>query len=123
MSDNAVVNLHKFSNFIIKFVLMKNDKPYIPAPADISGIRLPDSLSELTEEIAENVHEVWARSRMDEGWTYGPERNDTARTHPCLVPYGELSETEKDYDRNTAVSTLKLIISLGYTINKNTRNE
>ncbi|MCR5162371.1 MAG: hypothetical protein K6C06_11425, partial [Lachnospiraceae bacterium] len=39
-------------------------------------------------------------------------------TTPCLVPYDELPEREKDYDRMTAMETLKLIIKLGYEIKK-----
>lgn len=93
-------------------------KDYIPQPIDVSDIELPESLQELMEQIAENVHDVWAYNRKKEGWTYGPERNDSKKTHPCIVPYDELDDIEKEYDRNTAVNTLKLIIKLGYTIKK-----
>lgn len=89
---------------------------YIPKPMDTSDVVLPPELLELTEEIAENVHEVWALSRVNEGWVYGEERSDTKKTTPCLVPYDELPEIEKAYDRNTALQTLKLIAKLGYTI-------
>ena len=91
---------------------MKSD--YIPAPIDVSDIQLPSELCELAEIIAKNVHEVWAAGRLAEGWKYGPERNDALRTHPGLVPYEELSETEKDYDRRTAMGTLKFSFSLRY---------
>ena len=89
---------------------------YKPQPVDTADVRLPESLEPLTERIAENVHEVWAASRMAEGWTLGPERNTEKKTTPCLVPYGELPEEEKAYDRNTAMQTLKLIVKLGYRI-------
>lgn len=89
---------------------------YIPKPMDTSDVVLPPELLGLMEEIAENVHEVWALSRVNEGWVYGEERSDTAKTTPCLVPYDELPEIEKAYDRNTALQTLKLITKLGYTI-------
>lgn len=89
---------------------------YTPQPMDTSDIRLPEELNELIEQIAKNVHEVWAKNRIDEGWTYGAERNDELKQHPCLIPYEELSEIEKDYDRNTAISTLKLICKLGFKI-------
>lgn len=89
---------------------------YIPNPVDTSDIVLPGSLVELTEKIAENVHDVWARQRMAEGWVYGPERSTERKTSPCLVPYGDLPEEEKAYDRNTAMETLKLILKLGYEI-------
>ena len=93
---------------------MKSD--YIPAPIDVSDIQLPSELCELAEIIAKNVHEVWAAGRLAEGWKYGSERNDMLRTHPGLVPYEELSETEKDYDRRTAMETLKLIQKIGFGI-------
>ena len=91
-------------------------KKYTPSPIDTSDIVLPESLDGLVEALAENVHEVWAKSRMEQGWTYGPERSDALNQHQCLVHYEELPETEKDYDRNTAAGTLKLIISLGHKI-------
>ncbi len=91
---------------------------YIPSPINVEDITLPESLSGLTEILARNVHEVWAKSRIDQGWTYGEERNDEKKTHPCLVPYEELPEMEKDYDRHTAMETLKLVIKSGYTISR-----
>ena len=91
---------------------------YIPKPISTEDVELAKDILELSEQIAENVHEVWAASRMSEGWTYGKERNDALKQHPCLIPYDELPETEKDYDRNTAMQTLKLIQKLGYTIKK-----
>lgn len=97
---------------------MSISKEYTPSPADTSGVVLPEELEALVESLAENVHEVWAKSRMDQGWTYGPERNDALKQHPGLVPYADLPEAEKDYDRNTALGTLKLIVGLGYRIER-----
>ena len=91
---------------------------YIPKPVDTGMIKLPDELMELTEKIAENVHENWAKGRIEDGWVYGEERNDAIKTTPCLVPYDELDESEKAYDRNTAMETLRLIVALGYRIEK-----
>ena len=91
---------------------------YKPQPISTEDVELSKDILKLSEQIAENVHEVWAASRMSEGWTYGKERNDALKQHPCLIPYDELPETEKDYDRNTAMQTLKLIQKLGYTIKK-----
>lgn len=91
---------------------------YEPKPIDTAGVTLPPELLELTERIAENVHDVWAAGRIREGWTYGENRDDAKKTTPCLVPYGELTEGEKEYDRETALQTLKLIIKLGYRIEK-----
>lgn len=91
---------------------------YNPKPIDTSDVQLSAELLELTEKIAENVHDVWAVGRIEQGWTYGTERNDELKTTPCLVPYSELPNSEKEYDRNTALETLKLIIELGYEISK-----
>ena len=93
-------------------------KTYTPNPADTSKIELSQDLLALTEKIAENVHDVWAIGRINQGWTYGEKRDDTLKKHPCLVPYSELPESEKAYDRNTAIDTLKLIVALGYKIEK-----
>ena len=91
---------------------------YTPKPLDLSKVQLPDELNELVELMAKNVHEVWAKSRIEQGWTYGPVRDDANRNNPCLVPYEELPEIEKDYDRNTALETLKLIMSVGFEIRR-----
>ena len=91
---------------------------YTPKPVDTSAIVLDEGLLELTEKIAENVHEVWAAGRIADGWTCGTVRDDTKKTTPCLVPYAELTDEEKAYDRNTALETIKLIIALGYTVEK-----
>lgn len=90
---------------------------YKPNPIDTSDIALGDEFYALMESLAEQVHEVWAKGRVDDGWTYGEVRDDAKKQTPCLVPYSELSENEKEYDRNTAVETLKLIVKLGYEIN------
>ena len=91
---------------------------YVPKPVDTTDVTLSPDIVELGEKIAENVHDVWAEGRVKEGWTYGKTRNDELKQHPCLVPYGDLSDSEKEYDRNTAMETLKLIMKLGYKIEK-----
>ena len=91
---------------------------YNPLPIDISDVVLPLELEVLIEALAENVHDTWAKGRIDDGWTYGHVRDDVKKHHPCLVSYGELSESEKEYDRNTAISTLKFIVKKGYEIYK-----
>lgn len=92
--------------------------PYIPQPIDVSRIELPAELAPLTEALARNVHEVWAATRIAQGWRFGPERNDARKEHPCLIPYEELPEEERTYDRQTALETLKLIGHLGFEIRK-----
>ena len=93
-------------------------KMYDPKPINVEDVVLPEDLMELTEKIAENVHDVWAEGRMKEGWTYGPAKDPGKKETPLLVPYGELPDSEKSYDRNTALATLKLIVKMGYTISK-----
>ena len=93
-------------------------KEYIPSPADTQGVNLPEDLLPLIEEMAKNVHEVWSHTRIKDGWTYGPVRDDSNKKHPCLIPYEELPESEKEYDRATSQETLKLILSLGFNISK-----
>ena len=81
-------------------------KNYVPQPMDTSDIQLPEELNVLIEQMAKNVHEVWAQS------------SDALKQHPCLIPYEELPEVEKAYDRDTALGTLKLISKLGFKIIK-----
>lgn len=91
---------------------------YVPQPEDLSGVTLPDEVLALTEQIARNVHEIWAQGREAQGWKYGEERNDALRLHPGLVAYEKLTEPERDYDRRTALETLKLIVKLGFEIRR-----
>lgn len=93
-------------------------KQYKPKPINTKDIVLPTELNNLIEEMSKNVHEVWAQTRISQGWTYGEERNDAEKKHPCLVPYEELSEEEKAYDRNTSIETIKLILKLGFKISR-----
>ncbi len=91
---------------------------YTPHPVDTSDIQLPKDLAPLLEAMAKNVHETWAQERIRQGWSYGEQRDDVRKLHPCLVAYEELPEAEKDFDRNTSVETLKLILKLGFKIEK-----
>ena len=90
--------------------------PYKPRPIETTQVNLPKDLMELTEKLAENAHDHWSKLRIEQGWTWGPQRNDVTKKHPDLVPYQDLGESEKEYDRRTAMETLKAIIALGYTI-------
>ena len=92
------------------------NKQYVPQPLDTSDVHLSKELLELVESMAKNVHEVWAQNRINQGWSYGKQRNDELKHHPCLIPYEELPEEEKKYDRDTSLETLKLIIKLGFKI-------
>lgn len=91
---------------------------YVPQPVDVSDVVLPEELMSLAERLSKNVHEVWASERIGLGWQYGHERNDELKHHPCLIPFEELPESEREFDRNTALSTLKFIYKLGFKIEK-----
>ena len=93
-------------------------KTYTPQPIDTSDVKLPIELEVLVEQMSKNVHEVWAETRIKQGWTYGEKRNDNLKTHPCLVQYIDLPEEEKEFDRNTSIGTIRLIMKFGYKINK-----
>ena len=94
------------------------EKEYIPQPVDTTNVNLPEELLPLIEEMAKNVHEVWSQTRINDGWTYGPVRDDAAKRHPCLVPYEDLPESEKAYDRATSQQTLKFILASGFRISR-----
>jgi len=86
---------------------------YQPRPIDTSAIELAPELVALVELLARNNHELWARRRMMEGWRWGPRRDEERKETPLLVPYEELPESEKAYDRENAAETLKVILALG----------
>ncbi len=91
---------------------------YEPHVIDTSDVIVSSEIENLAELLARNTHEVWSQGRIRDGWTYGEKRDDTAKTHPCLVPYDQLPESEKEYDRNTSMETLKVILKLGFKIEK-----
>ena len=91
---------------------------YIPEPIKTKDVDLSDDLKSLSEDLAKHVHEVWAKGRIAQGWILGPVRNDELKQTPCLVPYEELTEEERDYDRNTSQETLRFLIKKGYRIVK-----
>lgn len=64
-----------------------NPKDYTSRPIDTSDIRLLVELNPLLETMAQNVHEKWAQERSSQGWTYGKQRDDTKKHHPCLIDY------------------------------------
>lgn len=100
------------------YMVVASEAPggYNPRPISVEDIDLDADLEDLTEAIAENAHDIWARARMDEGWTYGPVRDDAKRQHPDLVPYAQLPDSEKEYDRIMAMNTLRLVRRLGFDI-------
>lgn len=91
---------------------------YEPKPIDTSEIQLEEDILELTEFLAKNIHDIWALQRIKQGWKPGEKRDDNKKEHPCLVPYDELPEEEKIYDRMTTLEAIKVIIALGYKIHR-----
>jgi RyR domain len=90
--------------------------PYRPRPIDTSHIVLSEEIAELAERLSEHVHDIWAKQRLADGWAHGPERNDAKKQHPSLVRYAALSESEKQYDRNAALETIRAMLALGFRI-------
>lgn len=91
---------------------------YFPHPIDTKEVTIDLELGDLCEALAKNAHENWAMQRMKEGWEHGTERDDATKKHPCLVPYEQLPESEKEYDRLMVRETIKCSIALGYRIDK-----
>lgn len=89
---------------------------YTPTPIDTTEVDLPPDLIALIERLAEHAHDVWAAQRLAQGWTFGPARDDTAKAHPSLVPYADLPESEKEYDRRGAAGMLRAVLALGYAV-------
>jgi ryanodine receptor 2 len=86
---------------------------YRPQALDTSGVNLDDGRN-VVESLARNAHEVWAQMRTQNGWTYGPERNDALKLHPCLVPFEELPESDRAFDRAMVAELLKAAILMGF---------
>lgn len=98
--------------------MVAETEDYIPTPIDTCDVAMSPDLLDLVERLAENAHEVWARGRFEAGWVWGPNRCDLSMQHPCLVPYEELPESEKEYDRASVISTIKVVLALGYRVEK-----
>lgn len=111
------LNAWKESQHYMIQILQSVDE-YEPCPIDVDNIPLDGNLEELQEAIAENAHDVWAKARIKDGWTYGKERNDSEKKHPDLIPYTALPDNEKEYDRLMAFNTIKLVKKLGFDIIK-----
>lgn len=114
---HIILNYYFCCIYTIKMI----NNNYIPKPIDTSDVTIPEGLDTLIEQLARNVHEVWAYGRISEGWTYGPELNGDLKQHPCLVDYDDLPDSEKEYDRRTAIGTLCMILKFGWTLEKHDR--
>lgn len=109
-------------NYLIT-ITTETMKSYKPQPIDLSDVELTEDLTELQEAIAENAHDIWALDRQAQGWTYGPQRDDNKKQTPCMVPYSQLPDIEKEYDRKMAMQTIKLLKKLGYDLIRREDNE
>lgn len=89
---------------------------YHPTPIDTAQVELTPEMKDIVEQLAENVHDNWAMERIADGWTYGPQRDDIQKHNPCLVPYSELDESEKKYDRKIVEEVIKALLAFGYQI-------
>jgi hypothetical protein len=96
---------------------------YEPSPIPTENVVLDDEILDLVERLAENAHDIWASERLRDGWTFGPERDDTERRHPCLVPYAQLLERDRDYDRTMVIGSIRAILALGFTISRITTGD
>lgn len=91
---------------------------YTPNPIDLTAIKIDEVPEEDIERIARNIHETWAKQRVAQGWEYGERYANAPKTHPCLVEYEDLPESEREMDRATVTQTIKMLRWLGYTIEK-----
>ena len=117
-SITSFIEAWKQSNNYLVVINTTDKFVYEPSPISLDDVELSDDLTELQEAIAENAHEIWAKNRRDQGWSYGPERNDQKKETPDMIPYCNLPESEKLYDREMAMQTLKLVNKLGFEIVK-----
>ncbi len=109
----------KCSRFYMVSIKEKNEKnKFDPKPINLNDVPLTNDLLDLKEAIAENAHNVWGAARINEGWTYGPVRNDDLKQNPDLVPYSDLPDSEKQYDRDLAMETIKLVKKIGFDLIK-----
>lgn len=105
----------------IKTIKLHND-PYLqsngykPAPLDLSQITLNQKMDELVDLLAENTHNVWARERIHQGWTYGLNEDALTRRSPHLVPYRNVDEAIKKANRDTASETVRTLLAYGYVL-------
>ncbi|CAN0250954.1 unnamed protein product [Lampetra fluviatilis] len=86
---------------------------FTPVPVDTTQIVLPPNLERIRDKLAENIHELWATTKIEIGWTYATARDDNRRLHPCLVDFHKLPEPERNYNLQMSTETLKTLLALG----------
>ncbi|XP_070577063.1 ryanodine receptor 2-like isoform X7 [Ptychodera flava] len=94
--------------------LMSNG--YKPAPYNLSSVILTPKMERLVEQLAGNAHNVWAKDRIEQGWTYGLTEDSVYKRNPQLVPFSQLDDTAKKLNRDTASETVRTILGFGYNL-------
>lgn len=89
---------------------------YKPAPLDLSHVRLTPAQTTLVDRLAENGHNVWARDRVAQGWSYSAVQDIPARRNPRLVPYRLLDEATKRSNRDSLCQAVRTLLGYGYNI-------
>uniref|UniRef100_A0AAX7TRD1 Ryanodine receptor 3 n=1 Tax=Astatotilapia calliptera TaxID=8154 RepID=A0AAX7TRD1_ASTCA len=99
---------------IICSYMMSNG--YKPAPLELSDVRLNAGQEVLVDKLAENAHNVWAKDRIKQGWTYGIQQDLKSRRNPRLVPYALLDERTKKSNRDSLREAIRTMVGYGYEI-------
>jgi ryanodine receptor 2 len=89
---------------------------YKPAPLDLSAGILNPKMEELIDQLAENTHNLWAKERIQQSWTYGLNEDSENRRSPHLVPYSKVDEAIKKANRDTASETVRTLLVYGYLL-------
>ena len=105
----------------IRAVRLPNDpflqsNGYKPAPLDLSAIELSQKMEELVDLLSENTHNLWAKERIGQGWTYGLNEDPDCKRSPHLLPYLYVDEAIKVANRNTASETVRTLLVYGYVL-------
>ncbi|XP_064176615.1 ryanodine receptor 2 isoform X2 [Anguilla rostrata] len=89
---------------------------YKPAPMDLSHIKLASTQEAMVDKLAENAHNVWARDRIRQGWTYGIQQDVKNRRNPRLVPYALLDERTKKSNKDSLREAVRTLLGYGYNL-------
>ncbi|TMS22614.1 Ryanodine receptor 2 [Larimichthys crocea] len=89
---------------------------YKPAPLDLSHIKLTSTQEAMVDKLAENAHNVWARDRIRQGWTYGIQQDVKNRRNPRLVPYVLLDERTKKSNKDSLREAVRTLLGYGYNL-------
>uniref|UniRef100_A0A4W6FE05 Ryanodine receptor 2 n=1 Tax=Lates calcarifer TaxID=8187 RepID=A0A4W6FE05_LATCA len=89
---------------------------YKPAPLDLSHIKLTSTQEAMVDKLAENAHNVWARDRIHQGWTYGIQQDVKNRRNPRLVPYTLLDERTKKSNKDSLREAVRTLLGYGYNL-------